>query len=72
MGIRRIVEFSIIQLEVSVLIAPVKGAILFRAHVVGISNVLVSVHLRVVTRAERTNVASKRRVGHSQEASTSA
>jgi hypothetical protein len=45
----------------------VKCATLFRAHVVGISNVLVSIHLCMMTRAEWTNVSPKWGAGHGEK-----
>jgi hypothetical protein len=49
-----------------------KRATLFRAHEIGISNVLVSIHARMMTWAERTNVGPKLGIGHRGKATTSA
>ena len=64
MGIRGIVNDSIGHLEVSIPKAPMKRATLYRAQKVWISYVLVSIHLCMMTRAERANVSSKWGAGH--------
>ncbi len=57
-------DHPILQLKVPVLKAPMKRAALFRAHKVGIGYVLVSIHLRMMTWAEGTNIGPERGAGH--------
>ncbi len=64
MGIRRKLDYPVVHLEVSVLKAPMKRATLLWAHVLGISYVLIPIHLRMMTRAERTNIATEQWAGH--------
>jgi hypothetical protein len=69
---RRVVDYSVRHLEVSIPKTPMKGATLFRAQKVWISYVLVSIHLCMMTWAEGTNVSLKWGGWSPREASTNA
>jgi hypothetical protein len=64
MCIRRIVDRSVVHLKIAVQKAPMKRATLLRAHEIWISYVVVSVHPRIMSRAEGVNVGAKQRIVH--------
>ena len=62
--IRRIVDYSVVQVKIAVQKAPMKRATLFRTHEIWITYVVVSVHPRIMARAEGAKVGAKRRIIH--------
>src|SRR6266404_5400917 len=64
MCIRRIEDYSVVQLKIAVQKSPMKRATLLRAHEIGISYIVVSVHPRMMTWAEGAKAGAKRRIVH--------